>query len=274
MSLTDEQKQSYQKDGIISFKNAVPHGLIDQYNAEVSEFRKTCGETKDEHGFGQRIGCLHVEVEPARKILFNPVVVEAIQELFNEEPLLLGSLTFEAGTQQHAHDDSIFFYTTPANSMIGAWTALEDINPDAGPIFYYPGSHLWGLDGREEILKKFPELADGKARNEKTPGNFGMAWTQLLDEKIEERNAQKIVAEMEKGDTVIWHGNVIHGGIEKRNPKLTRKSIVGHFMRKSAQLYDRYFELNKNEFTEENAFKYQTLKKTVAYIAHPGPVTC
>ena len=38
---------------------------------------------------------------------------------------------------------------------------------------------------------------------------------------------QKFIAK--KGDILIWHSNLLHGGEEVINPKLTRKSMVLHY---------------------------------------------
>lgn len=33
-----------------------------------------------------------------------------------------------------------------------------------------------------------------------------------------------------KGDILLWHGMLIHGGTKINNPALTRKSMVIHFV--------------------------------------------
>ena len=33
-----------------------------------------------------------------------------------------------------------------------------------------------------------------------------------------------------KGDVLIWHGDLMHGGAKIVDPSLTRKSLVAHFM--------------------------------------------
>ena len=31
--------------------------------------------------------------------------------------------------------------TEPLGYLIAIWVALEDVTPDSGPVYYYPGSH-------------------------------------------------------------------------------------------------------------------------------------
>lgn len=47
--------------------------------------------------------------------------------------------------------DLIHFDTMPRTLMAAAWTALEDIHPDSGPLRFYPKSHHLGTNDFEEM---------------------------------------------------------------------------------------------------------------------------
>jgi|ERR1051326_4944088 len=40
-----------------------------------------------------------------------------------------------------------------------------------------------------------------------------------------------------KGDALIWHANLVHGGSMRRNMQLSRKALVCHFFVKGAFVY-------------------------------------
>ncbi len=50
-----------------------------------------------------------------------------------------------------------------------------------------------------------------------------------MEELIREKDLQKEVFLAKKGDILIWHANLIHGGLPVVNPALTRKSMVIHY---------------------------------------------
>jgi hypothetical protein len=124
MTIRDpELLRQWRDSGYAVLKRAVPLDLIDRTNKDVAAFRANCGETKDDHGFGQRIGLFHIQNENSLQVALNPTVREFLAFALQDEPLLYGSLTFETGTEQAAHQDSIFFFTDPVDAMAGVWPA-------------------------------------------------------------------------------------------------------------------------------------------------------
>src|SRR6187549_1732079 len=98
-ALTNRQRALWDENGFLLLKGAIDHELIDDLNADVAQFRATCGETKDEFGFGQRIGVFHVANENSLRVALDPGIVSAAAELMEDDPIVLGSLIFETGTQ-------------------------------------------------------------------------------------------------------------------------------------------------------------------------------
>ncbi len=60
-----------------------------------------------------------------------------------------GSINFEYGSAQEAHQDTAVFHVFPPNFIVGAWIACEDISPGCGPLMFYPKSH------RQPLFNKF-----------------------------------------------------------------------------------------------------------------------
>jgi ectoine hydroxylase-related dioxygenase (phytanoyl-CoA dioxygenase family) len=98
--------------------------------------------------------------------------------------------------------------------MCGVWIALEDITMDSGPLIYYPGSH------------KLPFYTMEKLKIE--PGNYN-EYEKKIEKIILESGLTPEYGIIKKGDIIIWHANLIHGGSKRNDNTLTRKSMVIHY---------------------------------------------
>ena len=79
--------------------------------------------------------------EPVRQFSCKENIISILETLYDRETIPFQTLNFKFGSQQRAHSDTIHFSSLPARFMCGVWVALEDINEENGPLFYYPGSH-------------------------------------------------------------------------------------------------------------------------------------
>jgi ectoine hydroxylase-related dioxygenase (phytanoyl-CoA dioxygenase family) len=131
------------------------------------------------------------------------------------------TINFITGSGQRAHSDSVHMTTYPLGYLIAAWIALEDIHPDSGPLFYYPGSH------------KLPYLLNNEWNKDSSFLSLGKHdyadYEDMVEELIATRPLEKTELIAKKGDVLIWHANLIHGGAPIRNAALTRKSMVVHY---------------------------------------------
>jgi ectoine hydroxylase-related dioxygenase (phytanoyl-CoA dioxygenase family) len=134
--IPEQAKAFWREHGYIVLKNAAPRELIERVNVLMDNHRRKSGESKDAQGFGDRVGMLHQRSPDCLRLAAQPNVMNFLRWAMDDDPLLMGSLNFEKGTQQDEHIDSIFFYTEPMYAMCGVWFALEDVHEDAGPLFY------------------------------------------------------------------------------------------------------------------------------------------
>jgi phytanoyl-CoA hydroxylase len=140
-----------------------------------------------------------------------------------------GSINFEYGSAQDAHQDTAVFHVFPANHIVGAWIACEDISSDCGPLMFYPQSH------RESLFSKFDNYPQTNLRTA-TPA-VAQAYHAHVKKLTSKYERQLFLPG--KGDVFLWHGMMLHGGSEIKNPALTRKSCVIHYMPKGANVADR-----------------------------------
>ena len=190
-------------------RNLSPRYGIDFGNPEGD---KTTGE--------RRIQDAWMFDEDIRAIAANEAVLDLLSKLYGRRAFPFQTLNFPVGTQQEAHSDSVHFSSLPERFMCGVWLAMEDIGSDAGPLFYYPGSHRWpivtnGLIGRRGDGSELCSAQDP----------YGPAWRALCDA----HGAQKEVFLPRKGQALIWCANLLHGGSRQTNPSITRWSQVTHY---------------------------------------------
>ena len=144
-----------------------------------------------------------------------------LEMLLGKKIELFQSINFFTGSQQRTHSDFVHMSTFPKGNLIAVWIALEDMCEENGPLHYYPGSH------------KLPCILNNDYQNDGTRFMIGNKTYDKYEDEVErilkksKLKKQKFIAN--KGDILIWHSNLLHGGEEVINAKLTRKSMVLHY---------------------------------------------
>lgn len=124
---------------------------------------------------------------------------------------------FERGSTATSHHDSSELYLFPPATAVGVWLALEDVSADAGPLYYFPGSHHDPM--YPEFIGRYPELCLKNCPREMIDGYN--IWVRELEARYERRTFLA-----RKGDLMFFHISLLHGAEEIRNWELTRRSIV------------------------------------------------
>lgn len=158
--------------------------------------------------------------EDVRAIAANTEMLNLLERLYGRRPFPFQTLNFPVGTQQAAHSDSVHFSSLPERFMCGVWLAMEDIHPDAGPLFYYPGSHRWPIVSNLMIGRRGHGSSLLSAQDP-----YAAAWNALRDTSgvSEERFFAR------KGQALIWCANLLHGGSPQTDSRRTRWSQVTHY---------------------------------------------
>lgn len=164
-----------------------------------------------------------------REITFEKRLIDLLSFILDKEVVPFQTINFTHGSNQRAHSDSIHMTTYPLGYLIAVWIALEDTNPDNGPLFYYPGSH------------RLPYLLNGDFNEGASVLTTGKKdypdYEDKIEEVIREKKLEKEIFLAKKGDILIWHANLIHGGLPVIQSSLTRKSMVIHYYAKDVIKY-------------------------------------
>lgn len=164
-----------------------------------------------------------------REAIAAPPVIQFLTAIFGDRPKAFQSLNFWNGSQQPMHKDSAYVKVDSNPMHLAAtWLALEDVEGGAGELEYYVGSHrapdfLFGGISKwmESYVKEHDTFLQSLHRDART---FGHRRSSFL---------------AKKGDVLIWHADLAHGGSKITKPASTRKSLVAHFTPASDEPYYR-----------------------------------
>ncbi|MFZ1747400.1 MAG: phytanoyl-CoA dioxygenase family protein [Nitrospirales bacterium] len=225
-------------EGFTILKGAIEPGLcdavVDDYQRYLERNKKYADQYIDAKGRHNRLVNFHMSSENAMKIGCHDEIMRVLDYLFGYKAGIYTSLTFEYGTEQPIHRDAPFFHTFPVNYFVGAWCALEDIEPDAGPLMYVPGGHRFPCD-QHAIYRRV------RAENPEQPDDWVVrhALEAYYGEVIARSGGigETRQAVLQKGDVAIWHPQLPHGGAPAINPQKTRRSVVFHCAPEALQVY-------------------------------------
>lgn len=146
-----------------------------------------------------------------------PLVESMLALAYGRQPFAFQTLNFLHGSEQHAHADAVHFHSEPPRFMCGVWFALEDVEIDAGPLFYHPGSHKRPVFGMADA---------GVVGRAPTPGDYEAFYVPAFARQLE---SQPRVALLKKGQALVWAANLAHGGVAIARDGATRRSLVTHY---------------------------------------------
>jgi hypothetical protein len=218
---------SWTEGGFIVLERHFDDALVDAVVEDVE--RLLADGTVKPHFRGQQVVRDSFEhSEAVRRVLTDPQVGRILNFVFGRPAQLFQTIDFFAGSQQPLHSDAFHMTTQPPGYLAGGWVALEDVEPDAGPVYYLPGSHKLPYVMSEDLgLTGSPLSIPLKDEA------YGRRVSQLADEA----GLEPVEFVGRKGDMLIWHHNLLHGGRPVEREGSTRRSLVAHYFAEDVICY-------------------------------------
>ncbi|MFT4569441.1 MAG: phytanoyl-CoA hydroxylase [Hyphomicrobiaceae bacterium] len=148
----------------------------------------------------------------------HPGLLDCIEALLGPELLFVNSMVITkppgVDGRHPLHQDLLYFGFRPGDALVGTWTALEEVNRDNGGLSVLPRSH------RGTLLEH--DVPDWDYVN---AGFFG---ANNIDP-----NAERVHVEMNAGDTLLFHSQLLHGSGTNRTDRF-RRAISTHYVRTTA----------------------------------------
>jgi phytanoyl-CoA hydroxylase len=250
------------RDGYIVIPQAVPAELIDLLHAEIEELwtAPPAGLMIETYEPDNRLKHIPPVVAyragvtklldvfafsaTARTAIANPPTVDFLRAIFGARPKAFQSLSFWNGSQQAIHKDTAYVRVDTGVARLAAtWLALEDVEAGTGELEYYIGSHrapafMFGGESRWMEYKPEEHLAFLRSLHEDAQ-QFGNPRGSFLGKK---------------GDVLVWHADLAHGGAQITKPGRTRRSLVAHFCAEADEPYYRRHSQTKGLATDDCIF--------------------
>lgn len=223
---TKESILNFNIEGFVVLNRYLSDEKVNAINEEINDLLET---KKVKFRYGNKIMFAINKSKKLKEVGRDNQLMELLSALIGSEVELFQSINFLMGSEQKTHSDSIHMTTYPLGGLLGVWVALEDTDMNNGPLHYYPGSH------------KLPYYLNSDYDNE---GNYYMIgdkdytqYEKMLEEKIIEHKIEKKIFTAKKGDVLIWHANLMHGGEPHIDKERTRKSMVFHYFNMNCVCY-------------------------------------
>ncbi len=252
----DARREDFDRDGFVLMERFVDPESCDRVVADAEAIYARNGIEQEQV---DRTMNVHRESAAARGVLDGRPLLRLVGALLGGRAVLFQSIYFNWGSQQHPHSDYMFMTTEPAMSLCGVWIACEDVSEDAGPLVYYPGSHRIPNEGiprryateepgiraeisaDEEALRRRYAVQMEGAKQSLATCMFYERWTADLDAALADGGFEPKTFLPRKGDLIVWHANLVHGGVPITRPDRTRRSLVAHYVTRDLE---RLFVMN------------------------------
>jgi hypothetical protein len=214
--LSAEQCAAFWRDGYLVLDSGIPEAVLDGAVREVAPLYPA-GEPGKGIYQSVRVQDAWQKSDCVRQVATWKLHGEALRQLYGRQAKPFQTLNFPYGTGQPLHSDTIHFNSHPPGFVAGVWVAFEDVTTlDQGPLVYVPGSHRWPEITMVDV--GVPAAQEHHSAYEKF----------VLDRALAS-GAQPAFGFVRKGQSVFWHGNLLHGGVAERAPDKTRHSQATHY---------------------------------------------
>ncbi len=240
----EEKLNFWKKNGYVVLEQIIPHELIDLYWADVmelvnnpSKFKTFVQIDKDEYkpnllrhahewtteqilGKMVKINDIHNQSLAAKKLFLYKDIIAFLDAIFQKPIVGMQSLSFLYGSQQPTHADYPWVTAKIPSNLAAAWIPVEDVHINSGPLYYFAGSH--------QKVKKF-DFGNGIYYSGQYSTKTPLDYANYLNNACEKLGLEKQTLLIKKGDILIWHSALVHGGSIINDHNQTRKSFVCHY---------------------------------------------
>lgn len=232
-----DQITRFERDGFVILERAVPHAAINRYLAEYARATAIPGRVlMTAQGAGRAPYDTTAARIPGSKVLgtamlmasgddlaFAAPISAVLRTLFDEPALAHQSLHFEVGSTQTIHQDTAYVVIDDEPIRLAAsWIALEDVFIGSGELEYYVGGHR---------MRDHP-YDNGKSKHfaaDRDAPELHTAHIRYLRDEAARLGLKRSTFIARKGDALIWHADLPHGGSKITRPGVTRASLVTHY---------------------------------------------
>lgn len=251
--VTQKEKFSFLEKGYLILNWKVSNSLIDVL---LDELNGKYRYDSPHYNLNNRIENAFDISSKVRKLAVDKKILDSLSYLLGGSFFPFQTLNFEKGTQQKLHSD--WFHFAPSNNkgLAGVWVALEDTNENNGALLVVPGSH--------KLPYMYPEDLKIGIGSKKDPYLYYPDYEKKIEELVNSSKMESKLVKLKKGQILIWHSNLIHGGSEIKDNTKTRYSQVTHYFEKG-NLYFSPIKSKKSFFGKSYRVPFNIEKEKRAF---------
>lgn len=259
LTLPDEDKvmlEHFVEQGYLLIKGGLSRSIagdaITEYEALIAE-NAVLRDLAKKNG---RLPNIHKYTATGKQVFTRASEALRFQDLlFGYRSSVYTSLYFEYGTQQSIHRDVPVFRTQPEDFYFGVWYGLEDATVENGALRAIPGGHRVNSVDQFALAARHTNDADSIHPSESP---MWAIYQTAVAEQCKQQGLKEISIEMEKGDVLIWHPLLPHGGGKILSEQQTRHSIVYHVVPEGCPVYqmDVFFNRTKQDVSDLASWNY------------------
>ena len=243
-----ESLRDWERDGFLRLRGLLPEDLCDSL---LADYERAWVDPPDVSVLSEGVGVApigdldRVSLEhhhyrlldfqdvstAATRVMMHPEIIRLLELVFDAQPVLMQTLFFEYGSEQSLHQDFAYVQADILSHLVGCWIALEDVDDENGPLVYLPGSHQ---------IQKFSWSSGGMVFDGQDELET-LSFERHIEAEAERMGLKKLILHAKKGDVLLWHCALAHGGSKVLDRNRSRKSIVGHFSTREGYPRDRRF---------------------------------
>jgi ectoine hydroxylase-related dioxygenase (phytanoyl-CoA dioxygenase family) len=217
------------EQGYAVIRGAVSTEACERALADIAAFKRkhraAIQGNVNEHDQLYRVVNLHLAIDALASVFSDNEALPVCDRFFDQPATLYTSLYYERGSEQALHRDTPYFCTRPADRYLGVWLALDDVDAGNGPLRVVPGSHrLPPIDVAALARKLFPDPASIPSISD--PG--WNAYQAAVQQQCDEHGMSHREVHVRRGDVIIWHPQMFHGGSPHLTRERSRRSLVMH----------------------------------------------
>lgn len=258
-------RQSYLENGFAVLHNALPPDAVDACAAALSSLRRkhadldvraTAPASERFEAMCRLVSYAHQEPD-VEAIALNATVCAALRAMFGAEPVarytrLLeqspGAIPANSNRRGTPHLHNFGMATRPTGGRAIVWTPVDDVHPDAGPMWFLPESHRVFVDFPERLLDAVPGSRDqlhamwsegaSAERWLEWHGGLGDRSMEILADWMDEAGAKPVPVLLRRGDVLIFSNDLLHGTLAARDPSLPRRIMFTHYHALDHELWE------------------------------------
>jgi ectoine hydroxylase-related dioxygenase (phytanoyl-CoA dioxygenase family) len=231
---TADALRAWHHHGYIILRKVIDDARIDRVLADFDRFWReqtvVGGQraplVKDANGHFIPYINIHMQSDAVKDVFLDRTILHWLKLILGRQVYGCQTINFFAGSRRRLHHDHVHMTTRPYGYLAASWIALEDIDVRSGPLLFVPGSQWMPYDNAPTIMRK---TRPGKDPHDEVADR--------LEVRIRRRGLKEETFLARKGDVLLWHCNLAHGGAPIQEPRLSRISMACHYAAFGVEYY-------------------------------------